>query len=42
VLAAGGIALVLWPSHAKASEPSTAAGVEVVPGLGGAAIRGAF
>jgi hypothetical protein len=42
VLAAGGVALFLWPSHGQASEPATAAGVQVVPGLGGAAIRGAF
>jgi len=42
VLAAGGIALFLWPSHTQATEPSTTTGVEIVPGLGGAAIRGAF
>ena len=43
VLAAGGIALFLWPSHAQPTEPSTTTtGVEIVPGLGGAAIRGAF
>lgn len=42
VLAAGGIALFLWPSHTQPTEPSTTTGVEIVPGLGGAAIRGAF
>jgi hypothetical protein len=42
VIAAGGIALFLWPSHGQTSEPSTSTGVQLVPGLGGAAIRGAF
>ncbi len=41
VLAAGGIALFVWPSSSHASEPAPTA-VQIVPGLGGAAIRGAF
>jgi hypothetical protein len=42
VLAAGGIALFLWPSHSPATEPTTTTGLQLVPGLGGAALRGAF
>ncbi|HEX8796530.1 MAG TPA: hypothetical protein VF765_36520 [Polyangiaceae bacterium] len=43
VIAAGGIVLFVWPSSSHASEPApAAAAVQLVPGLGGASIRGTF
>lgn len=42
VIAAGGIALFVWPSSGKAASEPAPTAVQFVPGLGGAAIRGAF
>lgn len=43
VFAAGGIALVLWPSsHAPAEAPPKTEGLRLIPGPGGVLLRGAF
>jgi hypothetical protein len=42
VVAAGGIALILWPSPKGSAEPAKAEGISLVPLPGGLLLKGGF